>query len=56
MCEICNQGIYVWKKNFSSINDTSLTPGEITTPVINHGEEVDKMGLSHFSDSFFQPT
>ena len=46
------------KKCFSSINDTSLTPGEITTPVVNHGEEeeVDNTGLSLFSDSFFRPT
>ena len=46
------------KKCFSSINDTSLTPGEITTPVVNHGEEeeVDNTGLSPFSDRFFQPT
>ena len=46
------------KKCFSSINDTSLTPGEITTPVVNHGEEeeVDNTGLSFFSDRFFRPT
>ena len=46
------------KKCFSSINDTSLTPGEITTPVVNHGEEeeVDNTGLSLFSDRFFRPT
>ena len=46
------------KKWFSSINDTSLTPGEITTPVVNHGEEeeVDNTGLSLFSDRFFRPT
>ena len=46
------------KKCFSSINDTSLTPGEITAPVINHGEEeeVDNTGLSLFSDRFFRPT
>ena len=25
------------KKIFSSINDTLLTPGEVTTPVVNHG-------------------
>ena len=46
------------KKCFSSINDTSLTPGEITTPVVNHREEeeVDNTGLSLFSDRFFRPT
>ena len=46
------------KKCFSSINDTLLTPGEITTPVVNHGEEeeVDNTGLSLFSDRFFRPT
>ena len=42
------------KKCFSSINDTSLTPGEITTPVVNHGEEeeVDNTELLLFSDHF----
>ena len=46
------------KKCFSSINDMSLTPGEITTPVVNHGEEdeIDNTGLSLFSDRFFRPT
>ena len=36
----------------------SLTPGEITTPVVNHWEEEegDDTGLLLFSDRFFRPT